>query len=710
MYLFLLEQENKVGPCVRLGRGTKFIFRRYLGEVERQRIEKETGKQFENGGGWYKWIRHSNISRQAHFEIEFDEDQDDWIVHPTFTGNQLPVQLNDLDLRKGERRSIIAGDTISVGLVGKVQIRLGLHESIPRREQFRHKLPLEKLSSQTSTNTAFATDKLVKEKPEHMMSQFVLDHTRRALKLFLYNLYQSTYRANAAREGEVQLLKSLSELTGDSNVLIIEYDDLRKLAESEGIDQSELYRLANESSKNPKSAILYDCDDERMKQIILCPFRNRTAFVCVIGDSLLFEDLITIRDIAFVLDYSVINAQAPSKYIDDTEKLRVQIDAEVETRKKEIFGEQLEIASVQEIANQLADVAKRNLFRKRLNAARAPAEQNRLISIYLRGEQGVGKTYFATCYAKLMGCECNRLNCAFDLGGTSDAANFGSQLFGAILHNLGREEVKKGMIEVCAGQVLFLDEIAELSNPNLLLGYLDTGTKLRQYTRISGTQQLREDNVALVFATNRDLPREYDTLIRRLEEATQVIVPPLRDRRPLIEPLALHFIKEQAEIEEIPPRALTEEDRLFICQYDWPKNVSELESACRKFATSNGKSLQAIVYSTHMVSGERALESEIKTAAGIQFPGILLQHPKHFQTALLIVLIDSVASKGFDREEVAINVGFGDNGALRKKVLLDVNDDFLMLDQVAKWVQSHSHFMSHVQRWGNLVLQIGKRV
>ena len=200
------------------------------------------------------------------------------------------------------------------------------------------------------------------------------------------------------------------------------------------------------------------------------------------------------------------------------------------------------------------------------------------ISLLILGETGVGKEVVAEAVHRASPRSDGpllRLNCA-----SLSEALLESELFG---HErgafTGASAVKPGLIEQADGGTVFLDEIAELS-PHLqakLLRVLET----RELTRVGGLRQRRVD-VRFVCATNRDLENEVREgafradLLFRLKGAV-LVVPPLRERRSEILPIAeacLERAAEHAGLRAAP--LLSAEARARLLDHAWPGNVREL--------------------------------------------------------------------------------------------------------------------------------------
>jgi two-component system response regulator AtoC len=148
----------------------------------------------------------------------------------------------------------------------------------------------------------------------------------------------------------------------------------------------------------------------------------------------------------------------------------------------------------------------------------------------------------------------------------------------------GAERRRAGTFEMAHGGTLFLDEVTEMP-PELqvkFLRVLDT----RTFRRVGGSEELDVD-VRLVASSNRDLAEAVSSkafrpdLFYRLN-VFPLVMPPLRDRKEDIPPLAHRFLsaveaREGRGLTAIEPRALGALDR-----HGWPGNVRELRNAVHR--------------------------------------------------------------------------------------------------------------------------------
>ncbi len=154
-----------------------------------------------------------------------------------------------------------------------------------------------------------------------------------------------------------------------------------------------------------------------------------------------------------------------------------------------------------------------------------------------------------------------------------------SELFGHEKGSFtGADRRREGKFRLADGGSIFLDEVSEMSLAMQvrLLRVLQE----REITRVGGEEVIRV-NVRVITATNRDLPAAIEAgrfrkdLFYRLNVVT-LHVPPLRERKDDIPPLAEHFLKMFAEKNRKRVRGFTPQAMDRLLRYDWPGNVREL--------------------------------------------------------------------------------------------------------------------------------------
>jgi transcriptional regulator with PAS, ATPase and Fis domain len=150
----------------------------------------------------------------------------------------------------------------------------------------------------------------------------------------------------------------------------------------------------------------------------------------------------------------------------------------------------------------------------------------------------------------------------------------------------GAQQSKVGHIELASNGVLFLDEITEmsLSAQAKFLRVLQE----REFQRLGGTRTIRA-NVRVIAATNRDLRKAVEQgafredLYYRLQ-VFEITIPPLRDRRSDVLPLADAFLQDIARSFGRPPAGLTADAKRALLEHRWPGNVRELRNALERAA------------------------------------------------------------------------------------------------------------------------------
>jgi DNA-binding NtrC family response regulator len=160
-----------------------------------------------------------------------------------------------------------------------------------------------------------------------------------------------------------------------------------------------------------------------------------------------------------------------------------------------------------------------------------------------------------------------------------------SELFGHVRGAFtGAQANKAGKFELAEGGTLLLDEIADL--PLSLQPKLLRALQEREIDRLGDTKPVPVD-VRIIATTNKPLPQLVKSgafrtdLFYRLH-VVPLTIPPLRERREDILPLAQHFLRRYEPKESRGLFRIAPELAAQFQMYDWPGNVRELENTVRR--------------------------------------------------------------------------------------------------------------------------------
>jgi transcriptional regulator with GAF, ATPase, and Fis domain len=204
-------------------------------------------------------------------------------------------------------------------------------------------------------------------------------------------------------------------------------------------------------------------------------------------------------------------------------------------------------------------------------------------TVLLTGESGTGKEVVARLIHRASpraGGPFVALNCAALPETLLESELFGHEK-GAFT---GATTARPGRIEQAAGGLLFLDEVGEMS-PSVQAKILRV-LQEREYQRLGGTRSIKAD-VRVVAATNRDLEAALgrgefrEDLYYRLR-VFEIRLPPLRERREDILPLAVAFLQEIGTMVGRPAAGISREARDALLAYPWPGNARELRNALER--------------------------------------------------------------------------------------------------------------------------------
>lgn len=227
-------------------------------------------------------------------------------------------------------------------------------------------------------------------------------------------------------------------------------------------------------------------------------------------------------------------------------------------------------------------IAKSSLFRHVIHLAKEVATSPDT-PVLIQGETGTGKQVVAQMiheYSSRRNGPFLSLNCASIPKELMESELFGHQkgaFTGAITN-------KQGLLEVADQGTLLLDEIGELSMQGQvkLLHVLEK----KAFFKVGGIEE-KISTARLIAATNRDLEKEIkennfrEDLFYRLN-VVRIQVPPLRERKSDIIPLAKYFLQIFNGKFSKNVKGLSQNiERLFL-NYEWPGNVRELKNVMER--------------------------------------------------------------------------------------------------------------------------------
>ena len=247
-------------------------------------------------------------------------------------------------------------------------------------------------------------------------------------------------------------------------------------------------------------------------------------------------------------------------------------------------------------------------------------------TVLITGETGVGKELIAR-YIHRHSPRRDKPLTAFTCAGSPETL-LESELFG---HErgafTGAVQGRAGLFERANGSTLLLDEVGDLPMPAQakLLRVLQE----RRFTRLGGTAT-HESDVRVVGTTHRDLLKMSqhgafrEDLFYRLN-VFPVRVPPLRERREDIAPLAKRFLETAARRNRCRQSGIGDLALALLIGYHWPGNVRELQSVIER----------ALLLSQGEPIAEGALPSEITGGFVPPAPGESVSSLTYLQRLLI---------------------------------------------------------------------------
>ncbi len=204
-------------------------------------------------------------------------------------------------------------------------------------------------------------------------------------------------------------------------------------------------------------------------------------------------------------------------------------------------------------------------------------------NVFITGETGTGKEVIAKAihyFGSRKDCPFIAINCSAIPENLLE-----SELFGHAKGSFtGASEKKIGLFEEAGDGTLFLDEIGDLSLA--LQAKLLRTLQERRIKRI-GENQFRTVNARIISATHKDLRHEVkektfrEDLFFRLN-VIPINLPPLRQRKEDILPLAEFFLKKFSLLNSKKVQGFHKSALEYLLKHQWPGNVRELENSIER--------------------------------------------------------------------------------------------------------------------------------
>lgn len=214
---------------------------------------------------------------------------------------------------------------------------------------------------------------------------------------------------------------------------------------------------------------------------------------------------------------------------------------------------------------------------------------DRSIPVLIQGETGVGKEIVAKIIHYGVAMNALHRESFVDINcGALTPSLFDSELFGYEPGSFtgGSAKGAKGKLDMAQGGTLFLDEISELP--------LDVQVKLlrvlqeKEFYRVGGLRKIKTD-IRIICATNVSLEERIEKGLFRRDlyyrlKVGKITVPPLRERKEEIIPLAQQFLLDAARQKKKRFKTIQPDAAAILLQYSWPGNIRELKNVIEYIA------------------------------------------------------------------------------------------------------------------------------
>jgi DNA-binding NtrC family response regulator len=308
----------------------------------------------------------------------------------------------------------------------------------------------------------------------------------------------------------------------------------------------------------------------------------------------------------------------------ETGKLLVDVKCALERKEQSQENSALRRA-LETMSGNTSPVFRSNVMQEVVRTVERVAPSD--VPILITGESGAGKEVIADLIHALSPrnkARIIKINCA-----ALPRELIESELFGSVKGAFtGAHTDREGLFRQAEGGTLFLDEISEMP--------IDTQSKLLrvlqdQEVRPVGGKVTYKTNCRLVAATNRkpdDAIKDgklREDLYYRIS-AISVHLPPLRERREDIMPLANAFLKKFASQANRPIKGFSQSAIERLTAFDWPGNVRQLQNEVqRAVLLSEGEEVDAtdLSISKARTIGDEAQDTNFTLLEGVERNAII---------------------------------------------------------------------------------------
>ena len=289
---------------------------------------------------------------------------------------------------------------------------------------------------------------------------------------------------------------------------------------------------------------------------------------------------IDVEELAAVIS----KAQEHLSLLKENDEFKNEFDEKLNESTQEI---QMKLKKISSAYSDIVGVGKIGVFSEKMKNIKELAQrfhQDRSIPVLITGETGTGKEILARMIhygnsndtSPFVTINCSSITPSLfesELFGYEGGAFTGSKKAGII-----------GKLEMAQGGSIFLDEIGDL--PLDLQPKLLRVIQQKEMYRVGGIKKIELD-IRFICATNRDIPTMIQEgsfrkdLFYRLN-AGSLHIPPLKDRKDDIVPLAQMFLREFSDLKKRRFKLISKSAMNVLENYEWPGNVRELQNTIER--------------------------------------------------------------------------------------------------------------------------------